>query len=376
VSSQSIRITLLLFACVFGTCTVSAAAVEGLGCVAHGTNLDNAKAHYATQCSEPRVDCDPHDGRWFCASFTINKSTPQYIFNLEQTRSTSADSITAANPPIFVNEPHPDLPQHVVQPEHNTSDSTENLDASDESSSLAPEPIKTPTDITDLILITGQSNALGANTSYDAVLDKPHEQVFAYTDKGWQVANLKQVWDLNWFPRTHPGSDPSNNLALHFAKQFVTSHADRTVGFVLATAPGQAIEHWRYQGTFYRKVESKVLDAINQLPHKSTIDGVLWHQGETDANDTQDYTDALYTLIYYLRTEPWAVTTLPFICGETAQLAINNRLNGLNRDTDPYPACVRGSDLSTSEDGHHFDAAGLRTLGSRYADAYSNMISH
>jgi len=233
----------------------------------------------------------------------------------------------------------------------------------------------TPADITDLILVTGQSNALGASTSYDARLDEPHERVFAFTDQGWQQASLAQVWDLDWHPRNHPETDPSNNFALHFGKRLATIAPDRTVGFVLVTAPGQAISHWRYQGSFYRKMESKLLTAINQLPHKSSIDGILWHQGETDANDTQTYTDALYTLIYNLRTEPWAEFNTPFICGETAQLAVNNRLNGLNRDSDPKTSCVRANDLTTLADGHHFDAAGLRAIGTRYADAYFNITN-
>jgi len=101
--------------------------------------------------------------------------------------------------------------------------------------------------------------------------------------------------------------------------------------------------------------------------------GILWHQGETDARDEQYYTDALYTLIYSLRNEAWTRTNALFICGETKFAAVNKRLNALNKDSDPKTACVAGVDLSTRADGVHFDAPALRTLGKRYAEAYSNI---
>ena len=106
----------------------------------------------------------------------------------------------------------------------------------------------TPADITDLILVTGQSNALGAQSAFDATLDSPHEQVFAFTDQGWQKADLHQVWDLGNFPRGNPGEEPNNNLSLHMAKEIARRHGDRVVGFVLVTAPGQSITHWSPAG--------------------------------------------------------------------------------------------------------------------------------
>lgn len=368
--------------------------IDGLGCIVHAPKLAQARTVYAAQCTEPRVDCDPHQGNWFCASFKMNATTPKHVFATESVSEVPESTPTTApvTPPTEVSDTDSpptesdqmgstDNETAANNPGSNSADNSGGNDAvaddSAESNTVIVPPTSTRTaaDITDLILVTGQSNALGAGTSYDAALDQPHPHAFAFTDQGWQVASLRQIWDRDWFPRTHPEGDPSNNFAFHFGKRFAENNPNRTVGFILVTAPGMAIDHWRYGGPFYREVAAKVTDAINQLPHKSNIDGVLWHQGETDANDTQVYTDALYTLIYYLRTEPWAGPATRFICGETAQLRVNNRLNGLNRDSDPYSACVKASDLSTQPDGHHFDAPALRTLGRRYADAYSDMLN-
>lgn len=229
-------------------------------------------------------------------------------------------------------------------------------------------------DITDLVLLTGQSNALGANTDYDAGLDAPDKQVFAFTNNGWREANLNQIWDRGWHPRNNPNTDPSNNLLLHFGKRLVARDGNRVVGFILVSEPGAAIANWDYNSDFYRAIDARVLDAINQLPHKSQLDGILWHQGETDANDTDYYTQKLNGVIANFRSENWFSNGKPFICGEIAKRGgVNNRLNRLNTDNDAYTACVSASGVSTREDGSHFDAEGLRELGKRYADRFYSM---
>ena len=234
----------------------------------------------------------------------------------------------------------------------------------------------TPADITDLILVTGQSNTLGAQTAFDAALDSPHKQVFAFTDQGWQQADLHQVWDLGHFPRGNPGEEPNNNFALHMAKEVVRQQDGRVVGFVLATAPGQSITHWSAGGAFLQQIDSKVLQAINQLPHKSRLDGILWHQGESDAGDP-DYHQKLDSLIENFRVQSWFASDRPFICGETAEFEeVNRQLSALNSNGDRWSGCVGSENLQTRSDGSHFNAEGLRELGRRYAVKYLQMLAN
>ena len=86
--------------------------------------------------------------------------------------------------------------------------------------------------ITDLVLVTGQSNALGAETvlldpqSFDQNLDSPVRRVYVYSDTGWTIASLRQIWDLGWYPRSDIAGDPANNFAFHFAKQVVLDNPD------------------------------------------------------------------------------------------------------------------------------------------------------
>lgn len=245
-----------------------------------------------------------------------------------------------------------------------------------------------PESITDLVLVTGQSNALGTQTSFDSALDQPVDRLYAFTDNGWQLASLRQVWDLGWHPRTDMGTDPHNNFGFHFGKNVVAVDNRRVVGIVLVTAPGEGISHWDSQGYFYNKLRNKALAALGGLPHKSRFDAVLWHQGETDwsadgsldpdlestgvANDY--YSQKLWQLIDNFRKDSWFGDNRPFICGETAQSPVNARLNALNRDADPWTACVSARGLTTYDAAQvHFNSIALRQLGANYANQYLNM---
>jgi len=243
--------------------------------------------------------------------------------------------------------------------------------------------------ITDLVLITGQSNTLGSETTFDPVLDQPVDRFYAYTDNGWKPASLRQVWDLGWHPIKGFGDDPHNNFGFHFGKSIAAQRSDRVVGIILVSAPGEGISHWDTEGYFFKKIRNKVLLALNELPHKSGVDGILWHQGETDwsksgSNDPDlpefpaddYYSNKLWNLINNFRLESWFDWNRPFICGETARSPINSRLNALNRNSDRWTACVPGEGLPTyDEEQVHFSAEGLRQLGANYADVYLQMTN-
>jgi len=223
-----------------------------------------------------------------------------------------------------------------------------------------------------------------------SALDSPVQQFYAFTDNGWQLASLRQVWDLGWHPRTEVGTDPHNNFGFHFGKSVVAQSGQRVVGIVLATAPGEGISHWDGQGYFYNQVRNKALAALENLPQKNSFDAVLWHQGETDwsASGSLDpelngvgladdfYSQKLQQLIANFRNDSWFGYNRPFICGETVRSPVNASLNLLNSDADPWTACVASDNLPTYDAAEvHFSAVGLRELGARYANQYLNMLA-
>ena len=425
-----------------GLPTYVMAQSSGQSCAVVADTLANAITAYAQNCPQPRQDCDPIDGEWYCSSDSISGSAKPAVVN----RNTSQNNNSSASNNSQVQQSG-SVDNTTSSQGSNTSSGNSTsgqgpcidvdgdgwgwngascrvsttVAASNQTQSPASEGSGTcidtdgdgwgwngascrvtaasqtsgtqstgsqnsgannaassgsyrASDITDLVLLTGQSNALGANTDYDASLDSPHPQVFAFTDTGWKRADLHQIWDRGWHPRNDPQTDPSNNLLLHFGKRLVTRDGRRVVGFILVSAPGAAISNWDYNSDFYRGIDDRVIDAINQLPHKSQLDGVLWHQGETDANDTPYYENKLRSLIDNFRSENWFSSGRPFICGEIAKRGgVNNRLNSLNSDSDAYTGCVSSSGLATRIDGSHFTAEGLRELGKRYADRYYDM---
>lgn len=256
-------------------------------------------------------------------------------------------------------------------------------------------------DITDVIVVTGQSNVAASETTFNAGLDQPDQRVFAYTDSGWQIADLHQVWDENAAPGNHSlnnsGREPQNSFAFHFGKNVAEKTSNRVPAFIVAAAPGKGIAHWDYNSDFYNKLGGKIRDALKAIPHKSSIDVVLWHQGESDwlyegtadagatgfSSENSDeyrnyYAIKLASLIKNFRNESWGRSDTAFICGETRRAeGVNRRLMALNNDSDPQTGCVAATDLPKRSDdpyGSHFSSEGLRTLGQRYADVYLQMI--
>jgi len=203
--------------------------------------------------------------------------------------------------------------------------------------------------ITDVILVTGQSNALGAETlpfnPYDPELDSPVRRVYAHSSNGWGIAGLRQIWDRGWYPRSDIGGQPANNFAFHFAKRLVKLDAGAVVGIIMVTQPGAGISFWDKNGSFYSEINRRVRSALAELPGNARVRGILWHQGETDFYSTDYYRDRLNGLIGNFRSQDWFARDGIFMA----------------------------SDLASIGDDVHFNAQSLRTLGARYADKYQSL---
>jgi hypothetical protein len=110
------------------------------------------------------------------------------------------------------------------------------------------------------------------------------------------------------------------------------------------------------------------------------IKGFLFHQGESD-NGSSTWIPRLRGVLDSLKKDLGLDNTLPIIVGELRQdaracCASHNRLV----DSMPkiYPACGVASSAGLtvqSDDPYHFDAAGMRELGRRYALAFLALAS-
>ncbi|MEM1297803.1 MAG: sialate O-acetylesterase [Pseudomonadota bacterium] len=134
--------------------------------------------------------------------------------------------------------------------------------------------------------------------------------------------------------------------------------------------------HWQKGGACYEGAVSR-LNALMAANPDFVFAGFLWHQGEADAGNGA-YAAQLDQMIADLRTDVTAATPeSPFVLGQLAPgwvvgHADRQAVQDVLSDTPSrvgQTAVASSAGLSTLGDGVHFDAASLRTLGSRYASA-------
>ena len=157
-----------------------------------------------------------------------------------------------------------------------------------------------------------------------------------------------------------------------FARAMEAALKPQTIGLVVNAKGGTAISEWMPGSLLYKEAISRTRSAMEW----GSIKGILWHQGASDAGKNQHYMENLVVLIQALRADLDS-PRLPFIAGELgesseARKAFNTMMEQLPQHV-PYTALVSADSLKAF-DGVHFDAAGQRVLGKRYADLMITMI--
>jgi hypothetical protein len=226
-----------------------------------------------------------------------------------------------------------------------------------------------------LFLLIGQSNMAGRGvvTPDDT---KTHPRVLALT-KGGQ-----------WEPAADPiHFDKPAAVGVGLGRTFGMTIAEAmpgvTIGLIPCAVGGSPIDAWQ-PGAFYPPTKSHPWDdALRRARlalQAGTLKGILWHQGESDANAelAPKYEAKLHDLIARLRAELRA-PNVPFIAGQLGQFP-DNPWNALKRQVDqvhrnlpravPHTAFVSSEGLKHKGDKVHFDAESYRELGRRYARAY------
>jgi len=222
--------------------------------------------------------------------------------------------------------------------------------------------------ITDLIVITGQSNALATHSRFESfhLQDKPHPRVLAFTeDKGWQIASLEQNWFRSWPIGWE--SPTRNNAVFHAAKAIALDNPEKIIGIILVAEGNRSIQLWEDEKEMALKLDRQISKATRVIPNKK-VDLVLWMQGEADVG-LSDYAEHLDRLIKRLQAKPWSGEDMVFICSETKGSWVNKPLMQLNDDNNTRSGCVAAADLN-SNDKIHFTTKSIRTIGKRMAVKY------
>ena len=214
-----------------------------------------------------------------------------------------------------------------------------------------------------LILLIGQSNMAGRAPLEDGD-EKPIDGVLLLDGEG------------KWIPASNPlnrFATDRKNLSMQrigpgfgFAGHLAEQLKDERIGLIVNARGGSSINLWKPGETLYDHTLARLEAAgINK------VDAVIWHQGESDAEDPE-YLDKLVALVSNLRRDV-GTPGMPFVAGEVFKdVPVNERMRGLPARL-KNTAVVSARDLKVF-DGVHFDRESQLILGQRYAEALLKIL--
>ncbi len=225
-----------------------------------------------------------------------------------------------------------------------------------------------------LFLLVGQSNMAGRGEVTDEDR-QPHPRVLTLTKES------------EWAPAIDPlhFDKPSAGVGMGrtFAITIAAASPHVTIGLIPCAAGGSPIASWEPGGYHAQTKSHPYDDAIKRAKQALTVGvlkGILWHQGESDSRPgrAKVYELKLHELIARFRDELNA-PTVPFIAGQMGQFEERpwddaRKLVDAAQQNLPSKvartAFVTSDGLAHKGDKVHFNSAGYRELGRRYARAY------
>jgi len=232
------------------------------------------------------------------------------------------------------------------------------LDEGQNSGGGDPTGNYSPSQITDFILMAGQSNASGQNSIADENnnQDQSSERVFVWVPNpigdgstgSWQQADLcTQRWYVDDYSTTQfwPANDNSNkpcqnHPGFQIAKQ-IAQDSSRVVGLIVSSLPGQGISQWASGANGRVEIDNVAQGAMDALAssiprNRRYVKYIAWAQGENDRVDGENrnqnnYASQFINLLNHFEGKNWFRTSDNG--GGTAGKLVPQYLN------DKVPAC-------------------------------------
>jgi hypothetical protein len=223
-----------------------------------------------------------------------------------------------------------------------------------------------------IFIMAGQSNMAGRGIvePEDTVPDK---RIFSINIIG-ELILAKEP--LHFYEPTLTGLD----CGLSFAKALTKTIPDNVSILIIPTAVGgSSISQW-LGDSVHRTVKllSNFLAKVEIAKQHGIIKGILWHQGESDANekDIPLYKQRLGLLFSKFRAAV-GNNELPVMLGELGSFSENPvNFDLLNKQIHDYVAedkncrVISTKDLKDKGDHLHFNSKSQRTMGKRFANEY------
>ncbi|RFS13650.1 sialate O-acetylesterase [Emticicia sp. C21] len=223
-----------------------------------------------------------------------------------------------------------------------------------------------------VFIMAGQSNMAGRGI-VEAQDTITNERILTI-NKDNQVIKAKEP--IHFYEPNLKGLD----CGLSFT-QTLLKEVDKSVTIlIIPTAVGGSSSRQWMGDSVHRNVQllTNFRQKIEFAKSKGVIKGILWHQGESDANAKAIplYKDNLKKLFGIFR-EYVGNNKLPIMIGELGSYAKTptewNAINEIIRqyvDADPNTYLISTNDLKHKGDFVHFNSEGQRLMGQRMAEAY------
>lgn len=237
----------------------------------------------------------------------------------------------------------------------------------------------------DLWLLCGQSNMKGRGFMPEEPKNDPRIVMMHLKDDQWYLA--RHPLHLTGDAKTFQGHDNAGvGPGLAFAEVLAAQDKTAAIGLVPCAVGGSSVKLWQKGAKLYEDALRRARLALQTTaPVKARLRGILWLQGEANANaqELPLHTERLRAMIEAFRTD-LAQPDLPFIACTIGEMQPEPRLTDLKAmnailldlpKSVPHTACVDARDLKTHiGDNVHFDTAAQNEIGKRFAAKLIEMI--
>ena len=207
------------------------------------------------------------------------------------------------------------------------------------------------------------------------------------TNKRIITINSSNNWIVAKEPIHFYESSDALDCGMSFAQEMLKHVPDSiTIAMVPCAVGGTSVFEWlndeEARGV---KLFSNFGEKVQLAEQKGTIKGILWHQGERNANETDLplYKDALLQLFSKFRSSV-GNDELPIVLGEIGRFAepeekaaffekINQIIRTVATENDNL-YFVSSEGLDHRGDHLHFNSEGQRELGKRYAKVVTEIL--
>jgi hypothetical protein len=239
------------------------------------------------------------------------------------------------------------------------------------------EVVKTPPkkDKVWVFIMAGQSNMAGRGF-VEPMDTLSNERILSINSDG-ELVYAKEPF--HWYEPNLTGLDCGMSFAQTLLKDLPQ---DVSILMLPVAIGGSSMSQWLGDST-YRGVPlfTNFKEKVSLGDFYGEIKGIIWHQGESDANERNiaKYPEHIKILFnsfrYVIENEQ-----LPILMGELGSYSktnenwqrINNAFHDFT-DTEPHTYLINTQDLKHKGDYIHFNSEGQREIGKRFAKAFSDI---